>query len=122
MTKRMLLSIDVPDVRGSVAAAIAPLGVAGVNILAVLGWAAEGIVELEVDRPEAAMAALDRQGIGYRQQAAETVELEDRPGVLHDFLTELAGKGVDLRSLCASGSLGGSAGGRVTRLVWTSEA
>jgi len=111
MTKTTLIAIQVPDRPGSVAATVSVLADAGISILSVLGWAAQGVIQLEVDRPAEAIEALERHGVPYRKLTGDYVELADRPGALRDFLAELAEKGVNLHSLCGSGA----------RLIWTGE-
>lgn len=118
MTKTTMIEIAVQDRPGTVAAVTGALAKAGVNILSVFGWSPQGILQLVVDDPKKATAALTAAKIGHTLAEAEIVEMSDRPGSLHAYLEELAGKGVNLRSI--NGVSGNEAGKSV--LVWTAGA
>ena len=115
MAKTRMIEIAVQNRPGTVAAVTAALAQAGVNILSIFGWSPQGILQLIVDDPTKAAAALTAGKIGYTFADAEMVEMSDQPGSLHTYLAELAEKGVNLQSI--SGSSGNAAGKSV--LVWT---
>jgi hypothetical protein len=117
MTKAKLISVAVEDRPGTVAATISSLADAKISVLSVFGWAPQGILQLVVDNPEAAVDVLKQHGIAFEEGEAEVVEMADKPGMLHAYLTELANDGVNLRSL--SGFGGGN--GERSYVIWTAE-
>lgn len=117
MAKAKLIVLSVEDKPGTVAAAIASLAEAKVNILSIFGWAPQGQLQIIVDNPRRAFKTLAKLGISCKEEQAEVVELPNKPGSLHGYLTKLAKKGVNLRSLSGFGSKTG----RKSYLVWTAE-
>ena len=119
MAKTKQIVIKVEDRPGTVAAAIAALSKAGVNILSIFGWteAGQGNLHLVVDNPRKAAKALAAAGIVHGEAKAETVELPNKPGSLHAYLEKLAKKGVNLRSICGTASKAA----RKSVVVWTAE-
>lgn len=115
MAKAKMIVLSVEDKPGTVADAIAALAEAKVNILSVFGWAPQGVLQLVVDNPRKATTALKKLGISCTEGKAEMIEMPNKPGTLHAFLTKLAKKGVNLRSLSGFGSKSG----RKSFLVWT---
>lgn len=109
MAKTKLFTIAVQNEPGAVAGIAKTLGSARVNILALLGTAQEtsGTVQVVVDDPRRAKKALDDASIKYRESAAETYELPNKPGALGQHLDKLAAKRVNLSSICATASKGG---------------
>jgi len=105
---------------GAVAEIAKILGNAKVNILSLLGTAQEtgGTVELVVADSKRARKALDDSGLVYRELIAEEHELQNKPGALAQYLEKLAGKGINLHSICATASKGG----KKAILVYTIEA
>jgi hypothetical protein len=115
MAKAKLIVLSVEDRPGTVAAAIAALGEAGVNIESVFGWGPQGVLQLIVDSPKKAAKALSAAGVACSEAKADIVELPNKPGSLHAHLAKLAKKGVNLRSLW--GTSGKSA--RKAVIAWT---
>lgn len=120
MAKTKQFTIAVENRPGAVAEIAKMLGNAKVNILALLATAQEtgGTVELVVADPKRARKALDDSGLTYREIIAEEYELQNKPGALAQYLEKLAGKGVNLNSICATASKGG----KKAVLVYTVEA
>jgi hypothetical protein len=116
MAKAKLIRLSVKDKPGTVAAAIAALAEARVNIVSIFGWGPQGALELVVDNPRKAMAALKKLKMKFTEGEAQIAELANRPGSLHAHLEKLAKKGVNLRSLHACGSRTG----RKSTVAWTS--
>jgi hypothetical protein len=102
-------TIGVENRPGAVAEIAKILGNAKVNILSLLGTAQEtgGTVELVVADSKRARKALDDSGLVYRELIAEEHELQNKPGALAQYLEKLAGKGINLHSICATASKGG---------------
>lgn len=117
MAKAKLIVIKVEDKPGTVAAAIAVLSAAKVNIETIFGYGPQGDLQLIVDDQRKAMKALKAAGVAFSEAKAEVVEMPNKPGSLHAYLSKLAKKGVNLRSI--SGMSGTSA--RKSILVWTAE-
>lgn len=117
MAKAKQIVIKVEDRPGTVAAAIAALGAAGVNIVSIFGTAPQGDLQLIVDNPRKAVKALAAAGTAYSEAKAEVTELPNKPGSLHAYLEKLARKGVNLRSICATSSKSA----RKSVVVWTAE-
>jgi hypothetical protein len=118
MAKTKLIVLEVQDKPGMVAAATAALAEAGISILSIFGWGPQGVVQLVVDNPRKAIKALKAAGTPYSEAKAEVVEISNKPGSLNAYLTKLAKKGVNLRSLCGTSPKSG----RTSVLVWTAEA
>ena len=117
MAKAKLIVIKVEDKPGAVAAAVAVLSAAKVNIETIFGYGPQGDLQLIVDNPRNAIKALKASGVAFSEGKAEVVEMPNKPGSLHAYLSKLAKKGVNLRSI--SGMSGTSA--RKAILVWTAE-
>ena len=117
MAKAKLIVIKVEDKPGTVAAAVAVLSAVKVNIESIFGYGPQGDLQLIVDDPRSAMKALKAAGVAFSTAKAEVVEMPNKPGSLHAYLSKLAKKGVNLRSI--SGMSGTSA--RKSILVWTAE-
>jgi hypothetical protein len=109
MAKMKQFTIGVENRPGAVAEIAKILGNAKVNILSLLGTAQEtgGTVELVVADSKRARKALDDSGLVYRELIAEEHELQNKPGALAQYLEKLAGKGINLHSICATASKGG---------------
>jgi hypothetical protein len=109
MAKMKQFTIGVENRPGAVAEIAKILGNAKVNILSLLGTAQEtgGAVELVVADSKRARKALDDSGLVYRELIAEEHELQNKPGALAQYLEKLAGKGINLHSICATASKGG---------------
>jgi hypothetical protein len=109
MAKTRQFTITVENQPGALAKIARTLGNAKVNILALLGTAqgANGTMELVVEDPRRAKKALDGAGLAYQETAAEEIELQNKPGALALQLDELAAKGVNLNSICATAAKGG---------------
>jgi hypothetical protein len=120
MAKMKQFTIGVENRPGAVAEIAKILGNAKVNILSLLGTAQEtgGTVELVVADSKRARKALDDSGLVYRELIAEEHELQNKPGALAQYLEKLAGKGINLHSICATASKGG----KKAILVYTIEA
>jgi len=120
MAKMKQFTIGVENRPGAVAEIAKILGNAKVNILSLLGTAQEtgGAVELVVADSKRARKALDDSGLVYRELIAEEHELQNKPGALAQYLEKLAGKGINLHSICATASKGG----KKAILVYTIEA
>jgi hypothetical protein len=120
MAKMKQFTIGVENRPGAVAEIAKILGNAKVNILTLLGTAQEtgGTVELVVADSKRARKALDDSGLVYRELIAEEHELQNKPGALAQYLEKLAGKGINLHSICATASKGG----KKAILVYTIEA
>ncbi|HET6159073.1 MAG TPA: hypothetical protein VFE34_12055 [Dongiaceae bacterium] len=117
MAKAKQIIIEVEDRPGTVAAGIRALSGAGVNIVSILGWNPQGVVQLVTDNPRKAMKALAAANIAFTEAAAEVVELPNKPGTLLAYLEKLAKKGVNLRSISATASKTA----RKAVVVWTAE-
>lgn len=117
MAKAKLITIPTEDRPGSVAEGIKALGEAGVNIISILGWNPQGVVQIVADNPRKAMKALKDANIDFTEETAEVVELPNKPGALDAYLEKLAKKGVNLHSLSATTSKGA----RKAVVVWTAE-
>jgi hypothetical protein len=117
MAKAKLIVIKVEDKPGAVAAAVAVLSAAKVNIEVIFGYGPQGDLQLVVDNPRKAMKALKAAGVAFSEGKAEVVKMPNKPGSLHNYLSKLAKKGVNLRSI--SGMSGKSA--RKSILVWTAD-
>ena len=117
MAKAKLIVIKVEDKPGTVAAAVAVLSEAKVNIETIFGYGPQGDLQLIVGDTGKAKKALKAAGVKFSEAKAEVVEMPNKPGSLHAYLSKLAKKGVNLRSI--SGISGGSA--RKSILVWTAE-
>ncbi len=117
MAKAKQIVIKVEDRPGTVAAAIAALAEAGVNIMSIYGSSPQGDLQLVVDNPRKAAKALAAAGTAYSEAKAEVVELPNKPGSLHAYLQKLARKGVNLRSISATSSKGA----RKSVVVWTAD-
>ncbi len=102
MAKVKQIVFNVEDRPGTVAAAISGLSGAGVNILSVLGWGPQGVVQVVTDNPRKAVKALTASGIAFAESAAEVTELSNKPGALLAYLNKLAKKGVNLKSICST--------------------
>jgi hypothetical protein len=109
MAKTKQFTITIENRPGTVAEIARTLGNAKVNILALLGTAqgTAGTVELVVEDARRAKKALDEAKLTYRETTAEECELPNKPGALAQCLDKLAGKGVNLNSICATVSKGG---------------
>ena len=117
MAKAKLIVIKIEDKPGTVAAVLAVLTTAKVNIETIFGYGPQGDLQIIVDSPSKATKALKAAGIAFSEGKAEVVEMPNKPGSLHAYLSKLAKKGVNLRSI--SGMSGTSA--RKAILVWTAE-
>lgn len=117
MARATMIVLSVEDKPGTVAAAIAALAEANINLVSVLGWAPQGVLQLVVENPTDATGVLEKLGIAWSGEQAEVVELANKPGALHTYLAELAEQGVNLRSLSGFGS----ADGQKSYVVWTAE-
>lgn len=117
MAKSKLILLKVQDKPGTVAEATGVLAEAGVNILSIFGWAPQGIVQLTVDNSTKALKALKAAGTPHSVATAERTELRNAPGSLHAYLTKLAKKGVNLRSIAATSAKSGDK----SVIVWTAE-
>ncbi len=117
MAKAKLIVIKIEDKPGTVAAAVAVLSTAKVNIEAIFGYGPQGDLQLVVDDARKAMKAFKAAGVAFSEAKAEIVEMPNKPGSLHTYLSKLAKKGVNLRSI--SGISGTSA--RKSILVWTAD-
>jgi hypothetical protein len=115
--KAKLIKLSVEDKPGAVAKVLAALADANINILSIFGWAPRGILQLIVDNPKKAVSALKTHGIAVEEDRAEFVELANKPGALHAYLSKLAKKGVNLRTLSGVGGRSG----RTSYIVWTAE-
>ena len=115
MAKAKLIVIKVEDKPGTVAAVLAVLSTAKVNIETIFGHGPQGDLQLIVDKQRKATEALKAAGIAFSEGKAEVVEMPNKPGSLHAYLSKLAKKGVNLRSI--AGMSGTSA--RKSILVWT---
>lgn len=115
MAKAKLIVIKVEDKPGTVADVLAVLSAAKVNIETIFGYGPQGDLQLIVDNPRNAIKALKASGVAFSEGKAEVVEMPNKPGSLHTYLSKLAKKGVNLRSI--SGMSGTSA--RKAILVWT---
>lgn len=100
--------------RRTVAAAIAALAEANINLVSVLGWAPQGVPQLSVETPTDATGVPEKLGIAWSGEQAEIVESANTPGALHTCRAE---QGVNLRSLSGFGS----AERRKSHVVWTAE-
>ena len=119
MAKAKLIVIAVENKPGTVAAAIASLSAAGINILSIFGWtqATQGNLQLVVDNPRKAMKTLAAAAVAHSEAKAEVVELPNKPGSLHAYLQKLSKKGINLRSICATSSKSA----RKSVIVWTAD-
>lgn len=115
MAKAKLIVIKVEDKPGTVADVLAVLSAAKVNIETIFGYGPQGDLQLIVDNPRNAIKALKASGVAFSEGKAEVMEMPNKPGSLHTYLSKLAKKGVNLRSI--SGMSGTSA--RKAILVWT---
>lgn len=109
MAKTKQFTVTVENQPGALAKIAKTLGNAKVNILALLGTAqgTNGTIELVVEDPRRAKKALDETGLTYQETTAEECELQNKPGALAQRLDNLAAKGVNLNSICATASKGG---------------
>ena len=117
MAKAKLITIPTEDRPGSVAEGIRSLADAGVNIVSILGWNPQNLMQIVTDNPRKAMKALTAANIAFTEETAEIAELPNKPGTLVAYLEKLAKKGVNLHSLSASTSKGA----RKAVVVWTAE-
>ena len=115
MAKAKQLVIKVENIPGSVAAALAALSSAGVNVTSIFGWAPQGELQVIVDNPRKAAKALTAAGLSHSKATADVVKLPNKPGSLHAYLEKLAKKGINLRTI--SGTSSKSA--RKSVVVWT---
>ena len=109
MAKTKVFTITVQNQPGAVAAIAKALGIAKVNILALLGTAqgATGTVHLVAEDAKRAKKALDGAKLAYEETGAEQFELANKPGALAQHLEKLATKGVNLSSIHATAVKGG---------------
>jgi hypothetical protein len=109
MAKTKQFTITIENRPGTVAEIARTMGNAKVNILALLGTAqgTTGTVELVVEDARRAKKALDEAKLTYKETTAEECELPNKPGALAQCLDKLAGRGVNLNSICATVSKGG---------------
>src|SRR4029434_3577918 len=117
MAKAKLITIPTEDKPGSVAARIKSLAEAGVNIVSILGWNPQNLMQIVTDNPRKAMKALKDAKVAFTEETAEVVELPNKPGTLVTYLEKLAKKGVNLHSL----SVTTNKGARKAVVVWTAE-
>ena len=117
MAKAKLIVIRVEDKPGTVADAVAVLSAAKVNIETIFGNGPQGDLQLIVDDTSKAKKALKAAGVAFSEAKAEVVEMPNKPGSLHAYLSKLAKKGVNLRSISGMSS----ASGRKSIFVWTAE-
>lgn len=117
MAKAKLIIIGTEDKPGSVAAGIKSLAEAGVNVVSILGWNPQNLMQVVTDNPRKAMKALTAANIAFTEETAEIVELPNKPGRLVAYLEKLAKKGVNLHSLCATTNKNA----RKAVVVWTAE-
>jgi len=110
MAKTKQFIVTVENRPGAVAEIAKTLGNAKVNILSLLllGKAEEtrGTVQLVVDDARRAKKALDESGLTYQEARAEEHEIPNKPGALAQHLDNLAAKGVNLNSICATAPKG----------------
>ena len=109
MAKTKEFTIEIENRPGAVAEVAKALGAAKINILALLATAhgATGTVQLVVENAGPAKRAFDKANLKYREVPAEQHELANKPGALADYLEKLAGKGVNLDSICCTAAKGG---------------
>jgi len=108
MAKTKGFTIEVENRPGTVAEIAKVLGAAKVNLLALLATAhgGAGTVQLVVENAGQAKKAFDKAAVKYREIPAEQHELANKPGALADYLDKLAGKGVNLNSICCAAPKG----------------
>ncbi|NLK03066.1 MAG: ACT domain-containing protein [Clostridiales bacterium] len=89
------LSIFVQNEVGSVAKVTAILKSNNINLRAIASFDTPefAILRIVVDQPERAKAVLTEGGFAVTVSEAIAVELEDKPGVLHDLLQVIADAG-----------------------------
>ncbi len=106
MAKTRQFTIAVENRPGAVAEIARALGIAKVNILALLGTAqgTSGTVQLIVDDTKRAKRALEAANLSYKETVAEEIELPNRPGALAQFLEKVARKDINLSSVWATTS------------------
>ncbi|WP_162917209.1 hypothetical protein [Dongia deserti] len=117
MAKSKLITIRTEDRRGSVAEGIRSFAEAGVNIVSILGWNPQNLMQIVTDNPRKAVKALKDANVAFTEETAEVVELPNKPGTLVAYLEKLAKKGVNLHSLSATTSKGAPK----AVVVWTAE-
>jgi hypothetical protein len=117
MAKAKLVTIATENRPGSVAAGIKSLAEAGVNVVSILGWNPQNLMQIVTDNPRKAAKALMAANIAFTERTAEVVELPNKPGALVAYLDKLARKGVNLHSLSATTSKNA----RKAVVVWTAE-
>ena len=120
MAKTKQFTITVQNQPGELAAVAKSLGDAKVNLLALLATAQAGSASVQLVTQDAKRAkkALDAAGIAYQETTAEEREIANKAGALAQYLEKLAGKGVNLSSLCATAAKGS----RKATVVYTAEA
>lgn len=89
------LSIYIQDEIGSVAGVTAILKSNNINLRAIASFDTPqfAILRIVVDQPEKAKKLLIDKGYAVTMSEAIAVELEDKPGVLHDLLQVIADAG-----------------------------
>ncbi len=117
MAREKALVVAVANRPGTEAAAIEALAKAKVNIRSIMGWNPAGVVQIIADDAGAARQALQSAKVQFSETEAEVVELSNEPGALQTYLAQLAGQGVNLRSICAAAG----AGDTKATVVWTAE-
>ncbi|NLJ96551.1 MAG: amino acid-binding protein [Clostridiales bacterium] len=90
------LSIFIQDEIGSVAGVTAVLKQNNINLRAIASFDTPNfaILRIVVDQPERAKRLLIDNGFAVTMSEAIAVELDDRPGVLHDMLQIIADAGL----------------------------
>ncbi len=101
--KLQQLSVFMENRAGRLAEVTRILGDAAVNIraLAVADTSDFGILRLLVDKPEAALEALDKHGLTVRLTDVIAAEIVDRPGGLATILALLQGSGINVEYMYA---------------------
>ncbi len=117
MAKVKQIVLRVEDRPGTVAAAIRGLSGAGVNILSIVGWSPQGVVQLVTDNPRKAAKALTASGTTFSEATAAVAELPNRPGALLAHLDKLAKKGVNLQTIHAASAKSA----KKAVVVWTTD-
>ena len=92
------LSIFIQDEIGSVAGITAVLKQNNINLRAIASFDTPkfAILRIVVDQPEKAKRLLIDNGFAVTMSEAIAVELDDKPGVLHDMLQIIADAGLDV--------------------------
>lgn len=97
------ISIFLENKTGRLADVTDALGVAGINIraLSLADTSDFGILRLIVNDPEKAKVVLREKGFTVARNNVVAVEVDDRPGGLHDILSMLENNGVNVEYMYA---------------------